>query len=198
MDSEAKFFVTLDCVGGYWQVALSKKSHKLVAFLTEWGGYTYLRAPMGLTSSRDISCACMDKTLAGIPGLHKLVDDLIVYGETKRQLMKHVYLLMERCKQHDITLSASKAQVGEEVTFACFMVGHNGIMADQAKIKALKNFPVPKDLTNLKSYIRLANQLGEFCPDMKQTLGPIKPLLSGKNAYMWNQELQEASHSGLY
>ena len=37
LDSKAKFFVTLDCVGGYWQIALSKMSQKLVAFLTEWG-----------------------------------------------------------------------------------------------------------------------------------------------------------------
>ena len=87
--------MTLDCVGGYWQVALSKKSQKLVAFLTEWGGYTYLRAPMGLTSSGDIFCARTDEALAGIPGLHKLVDDLIVYGETKRELLERVVMVME-------------------------------------------------------------------------------------------------------
>ena len=84
LDSKAKFFVTLDCVGGYWQVALSKKS---------WGGYTYLRAPMGLTSSGDIFCALTDEILAGIPGLHKLVDDLIVYGETKRELLERVVMV---------------------------------------------------------------------------------------------------------
>ena len=134
LDLKAKFFVTLDCVGGYWQVAHSKKSQKLVAFLTEWGGYTYLRAPMGLTSSSDIFCACMDKALAVIPGLHKLVDDLIVYRETKRQLMACVYLVMEHYRKHDITLSASKALVGEEVKFASVMVGGNGIKANPGKM----------------------------------------------------------------
>ena len=80
LDLKAKFFVTLDCVGGYWQGALSKKFQKLVVFLTEWGGFTYLRAPMGLTSSGDILCARTDKALAGIPGHNKLLNDLIVYG----------------------------------------------------------------------------------------------------------------------
>ena len=108
-----------------------------------------------------------DEALAGIPGLHKLVDDLIVYGEIKRQLMERVYLVMERCRKRGITLSMSKAQVGEEVKFAGFMVGCNGIKANPAKIEAIKNFPAQKDLTNLKSYLGLANQLGEFCPDMK-------------------------------
>ena len=94
-------------------MALSKKSQKLVAFLTELGGFAYLRAPIGLTSSGDIFCAHTDEALVGIPGLHKLVDDLIVYGETKKQLMERVYLVMEQCRKHSITLSASKAQVGQ-------------------------------------------------------------------------------------
>ena len=81
---------------------------------------------------------------------------------------------------------ASKAQVGEEVKFASFMVGCNGIKANPAKIEAIKNFPAQKDLTNLKSYLGLANQLGKFCSNMKQTLVPLKPLLSSKNAYVWN------------
>ena len=122
---------------------------------------------MGLTSSGDILCACTDEALAGIPSLHKLVDDLIVYSETKRQLMERVYMVMEHCRKHGITLLASKAQVGKEVKFAGFMFGCNGIKANPAKIEAIKNFPAQKDLTNLKSYLGLANQLGEFCPDMK-------------------------------
>ena len=72
---------------------------------------------MGCTSSGDIFCACTDEALARIPGLHKLVDNLIVCDETKRQLMERVYLVMEHCRKHDITLLASKAQVGEEVKF---------------------------------------------------------------------------------
>ena len=75
-----------------------------------------------------------DEALAGIPGLHKLVDDLIVYGEIKRQLMERVYLVMERCRKRGITLSMSKAQVGEEVKFAGFMVGCNGIKANPTKV----------------------------------------------------------------
>ena len=49
---------------------------------------------MGLTSSGDIFCARTDEALAGIPGLHKLVDDLIVYGETKRELLERVVMVI--------------------------------------------------------------------------------------------------------
>ena len=49
------------------------------------GGYTYLRAPMGLTSSGDIFCARTDEALAGIPGVHKLVDDILEPFFTQHQ-----------------------------------------------------------------------------------------------------------------
>ena len=50
-------------------------------FITEFGRYRYLRAPMGLMSSGDEFCARTNKALSGIPGVHKLVDDILVYGE---------------------------------------------------------------------------------------------------------------------
>ena len=44
IEAGSKYFITLDCLGGYWQIALSEKSQKLVVFLKEWGRLTYLWA----------------------------------------------------------------------------------------------------------------------------------------------------------
>ena len=73
--------VTLDYLGRYWQIALGPKSQKLIAFLTEWGGMMYLCAPMGLTSLGHIFCHRTDEALVEIPGVHKLLDDVLVTGQ---------------------------------------------------------------------------------------------------------------------
>ena len=65
----------------------------MVAFLTEWGFLTYL--PIGLTSSGDIFCHRTDEALAGIPGVHKLVNDVLVVRNTKKQLMERVRRIFE-------------------------------------------------------------------------------------------------------
>ena len=49
--------------------------------------YRYLRAPMGLTSSGDEFCARTDKALVGIPGVFKLVDDILMLGDSVEQLL---------------------------------------------------------------------------------------------------------------
>ena len=82
-----KYSVTLDCLGGYWQITLSPKSQKLVAFLTERGALTYPRSPMGLTSSGDIFFYRTDQVLAGIHGVHKLVNDSFLDGDTMKQFI---------------------------------------------------------------------------------------------------------------
>ena len=43
LGADAKFSSTLDCKGGYWQIALRPKSQQLVAFLTKWGALNYLQ-----------------------------------------------------------------------------------------------------------------------------------------------------------
>ena len=68
LGADEKFSSTLDCKGGYWEIALRPKSQQLLAFLTKWGALTYLHEPMGLTSSGDIFCHRTDEALAGIPG----------------------------------------------------------------------------------------------------------------------------------
>ena len=46
----SKFFTTLDAVKGYWQVLLEEESQILTTFITPYGRFKFLRAPMGLSS----------------------------------------------------------------------------------------------------------------------------------------------------
>ena len=41
------YFAALDMVQGYFQVPLDEETSNFTVFLTPWGKYKYLRAPMG-------------------------------------------------------------------------------------------------------------------------------------------------------
>ena len=104
----SKYFAVFDAKSGHWQIALDEESKPLTTFITEWGCYRYLRAPMGLTSSGDEFCARTDKALAGIPGVFKLVDDILMLGDSVEQLLDRVKAVFKRCEEHRITLSETK------------------------------------------------------------------------------------------
>ena len=126
IDPEAEWFAVLDAKSGYWQVELDQESRKYTTFLTKWGLYRYKRAPMGLASSGDVFCQRTDEALAGITGIHKLVDDILVMGTTKKELLARIEQVLKRCEENQITLSDSKQQLGQEVRFAGHVVSNHG------------------------------------------------------------------------
>ena len=50
--STSRCFAVFDALHGYWQIPLDEESKPLTTFITEFGRYRYLRAPMGLTVPR--------------------------------------------------------------------------------------------------------------------------------------------------
>ena len=97
-----------DCKHGYWQIELAKESRPYTFFMTDWGRYQYERAPMGLISSDDEFCARSDRALANIQGVFKLVDDILVHGESYAEQLEHIKTVLARCKEYGITLSKDK------------------------------------------------------------------------------------------
>ena len=108
--------------------------------MTEWGRFQYKRAPMGLVSAGDEFCARTDRALAGIQGVYKLVDDILVYGATHGELLHRIKLVFERCLEWGITLSKKKYQVGPVVQFAGYVVSEEGTTQVPKLVEAISIF----------------------------------------------------------
>ena len=65
ISTKARYFSVFDAKQGYWQMPLHEESQHLTAFLTPWGRYCYLRAPMGLSSTGDEYCRKGDEIISG-------------------------------------------------------------------------------------------------------------------------------------
>ena len=107
---------------------------------------------MGLASSGDEFCKRTDQAMAGIPGLFKLVDDILVQGLTKKELIDRVEAVFNRCLENQITLSNFKHQVGQNVKFAGHVITDQGTKPDPDMVAAIKDHPEPDNLTDLQSF----------------------------------------------
>ena len=54
-----------------------------------------------------------------------------------------------------------------------------------------KEFPAPKNLKDMRSFLGLANQLAAFVPDLAHTSAGLRPLLKKGNAWVWEKEHEE-------
>ena len=185
------FFAKMDAIHGYFQLALDEESSRLTTFLLPSGRYRYLRAPMGLSSSSYEWCRHSDAMLEGIPFARKIVDDILVWSPDLSTLVDRVKIIAERCKKINVILSKKKFEIGNEIAFAGLMISSRGIKPDPNRIKALTQFPVPKDISGVQPFLGLANQLSGFIPDFAHMSVKLRELTSKKNAFLWSVDRQK-------
>ena len=77
-----QFFTTVDAKYWYWQTPLDEVSQHLTTFITPWGRYKFLRAPMGLSSTGDEYCIRHDIAIPNHTNMQKVMDDVIMLDES--------------------------------------------------------------------------------------------------------------------
>ena len=189
--ADSQYFAKLDAVHGYFQIPLDEKSADLTTFILPMGRYRYLRAPMGLVSSSDEWCRRSDEAIKGITGVQKIVDDILICGQTEEAVISKMREVLQRCRQHQITISNRKLTLAREVKFAGYIVSDKGVTPDPDKVKAILEFKTPTDVTGVRSFLGMANQLGHFIPDLTHMTQNIRDLLKKGIAFQWLPEHQK-------
>ena len=96
--------------------------------------------------------------------LHKGVlvylDDILVYSKTEAE---H-YELLERVLQRltDTGLKAKKSKCHffkEELNYLGHIINRHGIKPDTTKVEAVRNWPVPRSVHDVRSFLGLANYI---------------------------------------
>lgn len=187
---EDKWFAKLDLVAGYHQVPLDPESSLLTTFILPSGRYCYTRAPMGLSASSDEFCFRTDAAYAGLEFARKLVDDILVSAPTLEELEKRVRKVLQRSREKGITISSRKLKLGQSIDFAGHVVSAEGIRPHPEKLAALAKFPTPKDLTGVRSFLGLANQVSPFLPDLNAATPQLRKLLRASTPFTWSVEHQ--------
>ena len=178
-----KYFAVIDAYRGYYQCDLHPDDQDLTAFiLKDFGTFKFTKIPQGYKSSGDHFCKLSDVVTRDVPNCRKLVDDILVFGETKEELIKNTRILFEQCRKYDLTLNPKKTQIGTKVTFGGYVLTQQGIQIDPKRIKAIREFPPIKTVTDVRSFIGLALQFKNHTPELMKALLPFTALTSTKTS----------------
>ena len=107
------------------------------------------------------------------------------------ELYDRIRIIASRCIDLNIALSKKKFVIGNEISFAGLLLTEKGVKPDPARILALSDFPVPKDVTGVRLFLSLANQLSGFVPDFAHMSEQLRALTAKNNVFQWLEEHQE-------
>lgn len=131
---------------------------------------------MGFATKGYTFCLLRDMALQSIRNCMKVIDD-----EDFTTHMKRIHQVLTRCQKYGITLTKDKFIVATPSTYFCiYILNSDGISAYADKSAESHTSPKPANLTDLRSFLGLVNQLAEFTPDIATTVQPLRPLMSPK------------------
>ena len=91
-----------------------------------------------------------------------------------------------------VTLNEEKLNFSKQkVTFFGHVIDAEGIHADQEKIIAIHEFPVPTKTKDLKRFFGMVNYLGKFLPKLADDSAQLRKLFKKeyKDTWIWNDQL---------
>ena len=189
VDPRARYFTTMDALYGYWQMKLAEEDQHITTFITPWGRFRFCRGPMGFVATGDEFCRRGDVALAGVEHCAKVVDDILLWDEDYTTHLERVYEVLVRCRTHGITINAAKfVLAAPEVSFCGYGLSGKGIAADDTKVRAITDFPKPANITDVRSFMGLVNQLGDFSPNIAEAAEPLRALMSPRRTFIWTPD----------
>ena len=190
---ECNIMTKLDANSGYWQMPLDEESQLKATFITPFGRFCPTRGPFGLSSMQEIFNKRLDKIISGLPGVAKSTDDFLVTGRDMTEHDVHLRGLLTRLSDHGVTLNPAKCEFRQ--TTIDFL-GHNispaGIKPLSTKVDALLHFRTPENITELRRFFGMAQQLSKFTPELARASEPLRGLLSTKNTWVWTDNHEVA------
>ncbi|XP_045537055.1 uncharacterized protein K02A2.6-like [Papilio machaon] len=179
-------FTKLDLSSAYNQLCLDEESQKLTCINTHRGLYQYTRLVFGLASAPAIFQRAMETVLSGLDGVLCLLDDILVTGRNREEHLSRLGAVLQRLEEAGLSLQKEKCEFFKnEISYLGYVINKYGLKKSPEKVKAIMDAPRPTNVSQLQSFLGLANYYRNFVPGASTVLSPLYDLLKKNSKWEW-------------
>eukprot|EP00253_Pinus_taeda_P012179 PITA_12179 len=191
----ATVFSKIDLRSGYHQIRIKDEDIAKTAFRTRYGHYEFVVLPFGLTNAPATFMCLMNSIFH--PYLDRFVlifiDDILIYSRTIEEHHEHLRMVLQTLREHQLYEKFSKCDFfKEEIQYLGHVITKDGIAVDPEKIKAIMDWPVPKDVADVRSFMGLAEYYRRFVEGFSKVAFPITSLQKKGRAFQWTPNCQKS------
>lgn len=191
----SSWFSTLDLRSGYWQASIHPSDRDKTAFVTRKGMWRFKVLSFGLVNAPSLFQRLMDLVLSGLTWTTCLayLDDVIVFAPSFDEMVERLSAVLDRLRKANLKLKPSKCKLFQRrVTFLGHVVSASGLEPESSKIDAVRNWPRPRCLRDVRSFCGLASYYRSFVSHFSEIARPLHALTRKGQRFNWGWEQEQA------
>jgi len=189
-----KYFSSLDLFSGYWQIGVKEEHKEITAFITNEGLFEFNVLPFGLCNAPATFQSIADKIFQDLKWKEMMLylDDLVIFSNTFEEHLIRLRHVFKRLRNANLTLKTTKCKFAEsKINLLGYTVSEDGVRTDVNKIRAIKEFPRPTNITRVQSFLGLCNFYRKFVNNFATIARPLHEITK-KNSFKWKNEQETA------
>ncbi|KAF1314505.1 Pol protein, partial [Globisporangium splendens] len=194
-------FSALDLMDGFYQILMRESDVPLTAVSTPSGMlWEWLVMPQGLKNAP----ATFNRLVTHLLRPHRAYapsyfDDIFVHSRAEGDLSavdvhkRHLRSVLQCLRDNSLYCNLKKCIFGaSEIPILGCYVGKAGVRADPEKIKAIADWPIPKNVKDLRKWLGLANYLHKYSHNYAARVRPLTHLLKKDVEWDWTNDVMNA------
>ncbi|MBW0586612.1 hypothetical protein O181_126327 [Austropuccinia psidii MF-1] len=193
----SSIFSKIDLPGAYNLRRIKEGDEHLACFGTKYCSYEYLVLPFGVTNAP----SCFQNLFNDmfmiflIFMLWFIWMTLWSFPNLRKEHFTHVSTVFARLRDNDLFAKASKCLfLVSSVEYSGYFISSEGLKTDQAKVQKIINWPPPRNLKALPSFLDFANFSYPLIKNYSKKIISLTSLLKQDSCFPLNEEALRKFH----
>jgi hypothetical protein len=191
----ARYYTKIDLRHAYHLVRIAEGDEWKTAFRTRYGSFEWLVMPFGLSNAPAVFQRFMNDIFADMLDVSVVVylDDILIYSDDMDSHRRHVKEVLRRLRKNGLYASEKKCSFHQEqVEFLGYILSPKGLAMDDSKVKVIQDWPVPRKVKDIQSFLGFANFYRRFIQDYSKITIPLTRLTRKGVTWSWTDSCQQA------
>jgi hypothetical protein len=174
---------------------MSPDDVKKIAVIPKFGLYDWTLMPFGLKNATWMFSITMVEVFKDWTNqfLKVFVDDVNIHSQTWEKQLTNLEVVFTRLREVNLKLNPKKCSFGaQQIVFLGHVVTRQGSYPNPKKVHVVKDFLVPKSMTNVRAFLGLTGYYRNFVHGYAKIALPLFDLTKKDRSFLWTPTCQEA------
>ncbi|KAL0537039.1 hypothetical protein IC582_026007 [Cucumis melo] len=191
----ATVFSKIDLRSGYHQLRIKEGDVPKTAFRSRYGHYEFIVMSFGLTNAPAVFMDLMNRVFREFLDTFVIVfiDDILIYSKTEAEHEEHLRMVLQTLRDNKLYAKFSKCEFWlKQVSFLGHVVSKAGVSVDPAKIEAVTGWTRPSTVSEVRSFLGLADYYRRFVENFSRIATPLTQLTRKGAPFVWSKACEDS------